>query len=74
MTKVDVSLFCIPDTKRSKRRPAANAAKVPTPTPRKIIPRLCRRMSCITSRVLAPSAMRTPISGTRWLVKYASTP
>jgi len=55
-------------------RRAARTSAAPTPTSRKIIPRLCRTTSHITSPAFAPSAMLTPISGTRWPVKYAVTP
>ena len=51
--------------KPAESGPAAKAAEIPTATPVKIIPRLCRSTSHMTSAALAPSAMRTPISGTR---------
>jgi Tol biopolymer transport system component len=69
MAKVDGSVGRIPFTRCTKRRPATKAANMPAPTPAKIIPRLCRSTSRMTSWALAPSAMRTPNSGTRWLVK-----
>src|ERR1700730_8042612 len=72
--KVNGSTVCMPSTLRANRRPAASAASTPALTPTKTIPRLCRSTSLITSRALAPSAIRTPISGTRWPVTYARTP
>jgi hypothetical protein len=52
---------------------ATHAANRRAPTPLPIIARLWRSTSHITSRALAPRAMRTPISGTHWFVRYART-